>query len=127
MALIISQAIVRRPLRRQISSCQSIFTRHFCGKSSASSPSIRSHVSLLRSFRFDHPTKTFAISTNRTSPSPPSQNPVSEGPTAISITVEQYHQLTDIFFEKLVNVLETEQEEREDVDVEYSVWPLDTC
>jgi len=50
-----------------------------------------------------------------TPPSPPSN------PTPTPLTPEKYHTLSDAYIDALVTQLEELQEQREDVDVEYSV------
>ncbi len=64
--------------------------------------------------------------------SPESENPppprdaeeVSIPAVAANITDVEYHRLADDYLEIIVNKLEKLQDEREDVDVEYSVRPL---
>ena len=60
-----------------------------------------------------HPTSTTTASTASSTAAKPSQ------PTEISI--EEFHSRSDAFLDSLVSKLEAMQEERDDVDVEYTV------
>ena len=116
MAPLTPSAVVFRSLRRQALRSQSIFNRRFCAK-----PSVRSRVSTQVSFHVHRPTRTFAtVHEDDISPQI-SQTSSIPNLTSIPITVDQYHAHTNIFFDKLVTVLEEAYEEREDVDIEYSV------
>jgi hypothetical protein len=61
-----------------------------------------------------------AITPDSSTPSPPS---TSSSPVAApaNISLEEYHELADSYLDRLVSKLEGLSEQREDVDVEYSV------
>lgn len=64
--------------------------------------------------------RRFTTATNpQQSAVPPRTEPAANEPTPISI--DEYHKLSDAYIDTLVAQLEEMQEEREDVDVEYSV------
>lgn len=55
-------------------------------------------------------------------PKPSSPEPTSTSVEPMELTNEQYHEVADLYIDNLVAKLEQIQEEREDVDVEYSVF-----
>ena len=63
-------------------------------------------------------------STSRTSTSGISTSPTLQVTEPSSISIEQFHHLSDTFIDTLVLKLEALQEERDDVDVEYSAGVL---
>lgn len=82
----------------------------------------------LRNFSYPPIPSTHRLLSTTTSPTP--TPPPAKEPTPLSTT--QYHALSDAHIDALLAVLEAMQEEREDVDVEYSVRypppsPLPLC
>jgi frataxin len=63
---------------------------------------------------------------SRTSTTCESKLPNIDSDTVVpaSISIEQYHQISDEYMDAVVAKLEELQEAREDVDVEYSVQPF---
>jgi hypothetical protein len=69
--------------------------------------------------------------------SPESENPQPKEPEAqtlaqapADLSMDEYHKISDHYFEILVDKLEALQEVREELDCEYSVWPsgsVSTC
>lgn len=120
------------PPRPQVTSHINSFTtlthntaqrRLHCNRRTASTytlfASLRTHSTApLRPYR---PPQTRLLSTtthnHAAPPSPPSNEPT-------PLSTDEYHKISDAYIDTLVAQLEAMQEEREDVDVEYSVRPL---
>jgi frataxin len=61
------------------------------------------------------------LSPDSEDPRPKEAEPQAVVTEPTDISIEQYHEVSDAYIDKMVAVLEELQEERDDVDVEYSV------
>ena len=61
------------------------------------------------------------LSPETDNPQPKEPEPTYEAPVAVELSIERYNELSDLYMDSIVEKLEQKQEDREDVDVEYSV------
>lgn len=104
------------PQRHYMSAIRAISFRH---AASPAIPTANRHIFATRSFSS---TRTIqkGIRPETEEPQPKETwQPVSREPT--KLTDEQYHEVADVYFERMVAQFEELQERREDIDVEYSV------
>ena len=129
-----SSAIARRCLKRP--SCIPTARATFTSSSYIESSSLRgsalvttpksrenSSHSLTRHLHVSAPTFQ-GIRPETSNPEPTPREPHNSATEAAEVTVEEFQELSEIFFEGLLNRLEEVCEEREDCDVEYSVSSL---
>ncbi len=82
------------------------------------------HSGTRASFQTSAPARRPLLEVDPNSPSSSMQNPSDSTPAApapVEMSTEEYHQLADTLMDELVTKIEKLQEDREDVDVEYTV------
>jgi frataxin len=89
--------------------------------SSCQAPRILSNPSI-RSFS-STPITSKGLSPESENPQPTPKEPTAGAPKAANISAEQYEELSNEYMDSIVEKLEQLQEEKENVDVEYSVGP----
>lgn len=78
---------------------------------------------IIRSFSTTLPAQK-GLSPDSEDPQPKEAEPHALDAAPVELSNERYNQLSDDYMDAIVSKLEELQEEREDVDVEYSVCPL---
>jgi len=64
------------------------------------------------------------LSPETENPQPTEREEVIDAAVPAELSTEEYTELSDIYMDAIVEKMDQLQEEREGIDVEYSVWPL---